>query len=84
MTAFKNIKNKAGKVTRTLSLTLSLVTTPKNMSNAKPPEETNKMGLKYMPTSNPMAPNPSNKITIKPNFFKLNRSNSRFMWDEVK
>lgn len=68
MTAFKIIKNKTSKVTRRLSLILSLVTTPKNMSRAKPPKEINKMGLYYIPTRNRMAPIPSSKITRRPIF----------------
>ena len=80
MYKFKTIKIRAGMVAGIPSLILILTKTPKNIRTANPPDEINKMGLYISPTIRPKAPNNWENIVIKPNFSRLNRLNSLFIW----
>ncbi len=84
MKAFNIIKNSAGSVTHNESLILILVITPKNINSASPPEESNKIGLNFRPTTRPNAPNISKLAVSTPTFSSPNRLNSFFILGEVK
>jgi len=83
MKAFNPIYNKAGNETHKLSLTLSLAITPKNISNARPPEEISKIAWTMNPASNPSAPLISKTAVSSPNFSSPNRLNSLFICGDV-
>ena len=79
MKAFKTIKKNAGKVANKLSFNLTLTTTPANISNVRPREETTRIKLNFCPTINPRAPKNSKIIIKKPIFCSLKRLNSSFI-----
>lgn len=56
MKAFKTMKKNAGKETNKPSFNLTLTTTPANISNARPRDETIRIKLNFNPTINPRAP----------------------------
>lgn len=78
------MKNIAGKETKKLSFLLTLVIKPKNISNESPLDDISRIGLKNIPTNNPMAPSISKIIINRPRCFKLNRLNSLFICGEMK
>ncbi len=61
-----------------------LVIKPNNINKESPPDDSSRMGLSNKPTNNPVAPSNSNIIIKRPRCFKLNRSNSLFIWGEMK
>lgn len=84
MKAFNPMKNKAGNETHKLSLILNLARKPKNISNARPPDEISKMEFIKNPTSNPSAPPISKTAVNFPNFPSPKRLNSLFIYGDIK
>lgn len=84
MKAFNPIYINAGNETHKLSLTLNLAITPKNISNARPPEEISKIECTINPASNPSAPLISRTAVSSPNFSSPKRLNSLFICGVAK
>ena len=74
----------AGEEAKKLSFDLILVIKPNNINRASPPEDISNIGVKLKPANKPKAPSISKIITNSPKFFKLNLSNSDFIWGDVK
>lgn len=84
MYAFSPAKNKAGRDTNKLSFNRILTINPAIISNARPREETIKIGVNRNPIIKPVAPNNSNIIVNNPIFSNPKRLNSFFMFGETK
>ncbi len=81
---FKIIKNTAGKDIQRLSFNFILTAKPQNISSPSPKDDIIKIKFHFIPTNNPVAPKNSNIIVNIPNFSKLNRLNSFFIWGDMK
>ena len=66
------------------SFTFILTKIPRNINNANPPEDNNKMELNFRPTTKPTPPIISNIAVVVPNFSSPNRLNSLFIFFEMK
>lgn len=81
---FKIIKNTAGKDIQGLSFNFILTAKPHNISSPSPKDDIDNIRLNFSPINNPVAPSNSKIIVNSPNFPKLNRLNSFFIWGDMK
>ena len=81
---FKTIKNTAGSIAQSVSLTFILIPTPSNINIARPPDEINKIRLNFKPISKPNAPSNSKMAVIGPALSNPKRLNSLFIFVDIK